>query len=169
MLYRPSIFSHWRCPWTLTAPSTLFLAFRRIWGSQKWSHMIPHVKNMGLDTKVKCLAWPEATLQLFDTFSKTARKPFFHLGLSWGASSALQPDPKETYISEFLTKNYFRKWPQSPGTINFTDFFWQNKCLVEPLCPLSTWWLVLMVIFTSGRIMLSLSVDWCWTDWCQYW
>ena len=34
---------------------------------------------MGLDTKVKCLAWPEATLQLFDTFSKTVRNPFFTL------------------------------------------------------------------------------------------
>ena len=41
--------------------------------------MIPHVKNMGLDTKIKCLAWPEATLQLFDTFSKTVRNPFFTL------------------------------------------------------------------------------------------
>ena len=30
---------------TSSGPSTLFLTFRSSWGSQKWSHMIPHVKK----------------------------------------------------------------------------------------------------------------------------
>ena len=65
--------------------------------------MIPHVKNMWLDTKVKCLAWPEATLQLFDTFSKTARKPFFTLDsreVPARRSSLIQKRP--TFLNSLL-------------------------------------------------------------------
>ena len=65
--------------------------------------MIPHVKNMELDIKVKCLAWPEATLQLFDTFSKTARKPFFTLDsreVPARRSSLIQKRP--TFLNSLL-------------------------------------------------------------------
>ena len=50
------------------SPSTLFLTVRSISASCK----CPGLRNLGLDTKTNCLAWPETKLQLFDTR--------FHLG-----------------------------------------------------------------------------------------
>ena len=45
----------------------IYLRFRKMVQNDS-----PYLKNLGLDTKTKCLAWPEAKLQLLDTQ--------FHLG-----------------------------------------------------------------------------------------
>ena len=154
------------------SPWTLFLTFRTIWGSHKWSHMIPLCqktwgltpkssvrfkliislleevlgllqplhpflglqinlrrtkmvphdspwfpmpKNMEFDTKIKCLYHDQKYL----TLSENLIPPDVHEC----SCLALQSEPQETHIFEFLTKNYLGKWPQSPGILKFTDFF----------------------------------------------
>ena len=69
------------------SPSTLLLTFRSISGSRKWFQMIPSTKKLGLDTKTKCLAWPEAKLQLFDTQ--------FHL-IDWICSREISRKSRKT-------------------------------------------------------------------------
>ena len=67
----PYNFTRWSSPWPPTVPPACSWPSDRSEDHEnapKWFFM---PKNLGLDTKFKCLAWPEAKLRLFDSFWKT--------------------------------------------------------------------------------------------------
>ena len=85
------------------------------------SPWFPMPKNMGFDTKIKCLYHDQKYLTLSEKLKENLIPPDFHEC----SSSALQSEPQETHIFKLLTKNYLGKWPQSPGI--FSLYFLQNS------------------------------------------
>ena len=56
-------FTPWSCPWPPTAPPPCSWPSDQSEAPENGPKLFSIPKNLGLDTKLKCLAWPEAKLQ----------------------------------------------------------------------------------------------------------
>ena len=70
--FRPKLqFHSWSYPWPPTVPPACSWLSDRSEDHENGPKWFLMPQNLGLDTKMKCLAWPETKLQLFATFRKS--------------------------------------------------------------------------------------------------